>query len=147
MYVFLSLGIDAHMYTCHMDVHRCILHVLMHTYMYMYLPTDSLCLLTSNSYCRLDCICLTQIRSWVIIGWARPPLLKYWGGGGHRPPLPPPPSVPTPMLPDSIHYCWYAIHTFLVQSNPPCNLMCPLRALLFLKERPHSGHSTDWTGL
>ena len=35
-------------------------------------------LLTSNSYCLLDCICLTQISSWLIIGWAGPPLLRYW---------------------------------------------------------------------
>ena len=32
--------------------------------------------------------------------------------------------------------------TFLVQSKPPCSLIWPLRALLFLKERPHSGQST-----
>ena len=35
--------------------------------------TQQICLLTSNSYCRLDCVCLTQISSCVIIGWAALP--------------------------------------------------------------------------
>ena len=39
------------------------------------------------------------------------------------------------------------INTFLVQSNPPWSRMWPLSALLFLKTRPHSGHSTGCTGL
>ena len=38
-------------------------------------------------------------------------------------------------------------NTFLVQSNPPCSRICPLRALLFLKCLPHSGQSTGWLDL
>ena len=49
--------------------------------------------LTSNFYSLLDYICLTQICSWVIIGWARPPP-KILGGGGHKPSCPPPPPPP-----------------------------------------------------
>ena len=30
-------------------------------------------LLTSNTYCLLDCMYLTQMSNWVIIGWARAP--------------------------------------------------------------------------
>ena len=44
-------------------------------------------------------------------------------------------------------YPFMYLSTFFVQSNPPCSLMCPLRALLFLNSRPHSGHSTGWDGL
>ena len=51
-------------------------------------PTN--CLLTSNSYCLLDCICLTLISGWVIMGGSPPP--TNWGVEA---PLGPP--VPTPM--------------------------------------------------
>ena len=56
-------------------------------------PNRPICLLTSNSYCLQDCICLTLISNWLIIGGGGRALpSKNIGRGGTTPPPPPPPG-------------------------------------------------------
>ena len=73
-------------------------------------PNPTNLYLTSKSYCL---VCLTQISSWVIIGWAGPLLLKYWGA---------PPPVPTPMVYVSCMH--HVLNLIVINAQPQSVLYC-----------------------